>query len=602
MLLFVSTPVDAALNAGTLIKGGLPAVYYFAQDGKRYVFPNEKTYATWYSGFDSVEVVTDAELAALPIGGNVTYRPGVKLVKITTDPRTYAVSAGGMLRWVQTEEIARGLYGINWNTQVDDVADTYFVNYKSGTPISNANEYSIANELAITTSINQDKNFVQAIISTPIPAPTPEPTPVPTPTQPITPPVETCTSPACAEQRVPLAFSTQDSLISTSLGLGLGETWSFGGNRYVRIEDIWTAGWTGGAIVTVWTKDTKGCRLFTTLNAVALVDKGVLIFGDTALLYKFENNKVYFDAYQGSSATAVCMQFSTQPKLDCATLPNSSSLSLQDNRFQIFFKNADYTPAESVLLDLQSARYARLSRLFPSIDTGYSPNAQWRITHVLPSEMPLDASGLTISGTFISTIDVGAMQDLSTNLALYQETRTKITTNEFDRLFYQNQDLHEMGHAQFWSTQGQPTTGDYAKMISEGRANLFQILANWGEEDARSTMQRYCGETTYAFEGGESRSYAENYNVDGYAVGQCFHLQAWDTCGTAGINNAFAELLDQPYHPRDLYQTYFGIIDKHCANKARYRQILTNYGISASYLTDQAPLVSGLRAEDACSP
>jgi hypothetical protein len=164
---------------GTLIKASGPSVYYSGQDGKRYVFPNEKTYATWYSGFGSVNVVTDAELAALPLGGNVTYRPGVKLVKINTDPRTYAVAAGGTLRWIQTESVARDLYGADWNTKVDDIADTYFVNYKLGLPIANASEYSMTTELALATSIGRDKNIDQIIPPTPTPTPTSTPpTPV----------------------------------------------------------------------------------------------------------------------------------------------------------------------------------------------------------------------------------------------------------------------------------------------------------------------------------------------------------------------------------------------------------------------------------------
>src|SRR3989338_5981385 len=102
-LAFPNVASAATLAAGDLIKASGPAVYYYAADGKRYVFPNEKTYFTWYSGFSSVKTITDAELAAVMIGGNVTYRPGVKMVKITTDPKVYAVSNGGVLRHVPSE-------------------------------------------------------------------------------------------------------------------------------------------------------------------------------------------------------------------------------------------------------------------------------------------------------------------------------------------------------------------------------------------------------------------------------------------------------------------------------------------------------------------
>ncbi|MCK9360662.1 hypothetical protein M0Q28_00325 [Patescibacteria group bacterium] len=175
----------AGCTSGTLIKGSLSSVYYCGADGKRYVFPNEKVYNTWYAGFDSVQTISDSELASLPLGGNVTYRPGLKMVKINTDPKVYAVAAGGTLRWVQTESVARDLYGADWNTKIDDIADTYFVNYRIGNPIPSAGEYSVANELALSTSINRDRNLEQP--TTPPPAPTPTTTtstpPAPTPTR-----------------------------------------------------------------------------------------------------------------------------------------------------------------------------------------------------------------------------------------------------------------------------------------------------------------------------------------------------------------------------------------------------------------------------------
>lgn len=114
------------------------AVYYVGADGKRYVFPNFKTYDTWYDGYDSVSVISEEEMAALPIGGNVTYRPGTRLVKVVSDPTVYAVEPGGVLRAVVSETVARSLYGENWADRVDDVPDAFFVNYTVGEPVTSA--------------------------------------------------------------------------------------------------------------------------------------------------------------------------------------------------------------------------------------------------------------------------------------------------------------------------------------------------------------------------------------------------------------------------------------------------------------------------------
>lgn len=152
----------ATLTAGDLIKASQPAVYYYGADGKRYVFPNEKTYKTWYSDFSSVKKITDAELAAVAIGGNVTYKPGVKMVKITTDPKVYAVDAGGALRWVNSETVAGALYGGTWAKSVEDVPDAFFVNYKSGADIAQASDFVKATVTAAAVSINVDKGLASA--------------------------------------------------------------------------------------------------------------------------------------------------------------------------------------------------------------------------------------------------------------------------------------------------------------------------------------------------------------------------------------------------------------------------------------------------------
>lgn len=123
----------AAAQAGDLIKkDGLSAVYYLGQDGKRYVFPNEATYKSWYNDFSGVVTVSADELASYPLGANVVVRPGTYLVKITTDPKVYAVEGNGVLRWVQTETDAKALYGENWAKRVIDVADSFFTNYTIG--------------------------------------------------------------------------------------------------------------------------------------------------------------------------------------------------------------------------------------------------------------------------------------------------------------------------------------------------------------------------------------------------------------------------------------------------------------------------------------
>ena len=134
-------------------------MYYLGSDGKRYVFPNEKTYKTWYADFSSVKTITDSELAAIQIGGNVTYKPGSKMVKITTDPKVYAIDAHGKLRWIASEAVASALYGANWAKSVEDIPDAFFVNYTIGADIYSASDFVPGTVTAAIPSINFDKSL-----------------------------------------------------------------------------------------------------------------------------------------------------------------------------------------------------------------------------------------------------------------------------------------------------------------------------------------------------------------------------------------------------------------------------------------------------------
>lgn len=133
-----ATPVKAA---STLVKGSGPATYFVADDGKRYVFPDAQTYFSWYPNFNGVQVLKDADLASIPFGGVVTMRPGVKLVKIKTDPKVYAVARFGTLRWLTSESIAKMIYGEAWAKNVVDIPDAQFANYMIGGDVTGPGQY-----------------------------------------------------------------------------------------------------------------------------------------------------------------------------------------------------------------------------------------------------------------------------------------------------------------------------------------------------------------------------------------------------------------------------------------------------------------------------
>ena len=149
-----SPPLDSVIKAN-----GKSTVYYYASDGKRYVFPNEKTYKSWFTDFaDIIEVDLDT-LAEIPLGGNMRYRPGVVMVKITTDPTVYVVANNGVLRSIKSEAMAKKLYGINWNLLIDDIPDAFFVNYQIGSEVESEDDYDPDEEVENTPTINHNRKL-----------------------------------------------------------------------------------------------------------------------------------------------------------------------------------------------------------------------------------------------------------------------------------------------------------------------------------------------------------------------------------------------------------------------------------------------------------
>jgi hypothetical protein len=56
------------------------------------------------------------------------------------------VARDGSLHWITSEAVARALYGDNWNTKIDDIADTFYTDYTFGADVDSAAAFSPAAE------------------------------------------------------------------------------------------------------------------------------------------------------------------------------------------------------------------------------------------------------------------------------------------------------------------------------------------------------------------------------------------------------------------------------------------------------------------------
>jgi len=127
---------ESLCESNTLIKmADYSTVYYCGADSKRYIFPNEKIFYSWYDDFSDVVILGVKEMEAIPLGGNVTYKPGSRMIKMQTSSKVYVVERGGTLRWVQSTSVAENMYGEKWNTYIDDLPDSLFFDYNIGEEI-----------------------------------------------------------------------------------------------------------------------------------------------------------------------------------------------------------------------------------------------------------------------------------------------------------------------------------------------------------------------------------------------------------------------------------------------------------------------------------
>ena len=148
--------VKTACSDTVYVNDPCTAVYFYGPDGKRHAFPNERVFKTWYKNYDNMVIVTAKVMASIPLGKNVTYRPGVRLIKFDSSNAVYAITRGGVLRPIANGAIAAGIYGSDWVSDIESVSDVFFGNYEMGELIDSTLDYNPTTEKNAVTSISKD--------------------------------------------------------------------------------------------------------------------------------------------------------------------------------------------------------------------------------------------------------------------------------------------------------------------------------------------------------------------------------------------------------------------------------------------------------------
>jgi hypothetical protein len=162
-----TTPV-ASVAKGAMVKTACDSyapksdschsVYYYGADGKRHGFTSEAVYRSWNgSSYSGVVIISMSQMNAMPVGENVTMRPGTSLVKFMGSSTVYAVEKGGALRPIVNEAVAKAIYGSRWTAYIVELPGSVKKDYSYGEKIDSSSDYSKSRAYYSVTSI--DSNF-----------------------------------------------------------------------------------------------------------------------------------------------------------------------------------------------------------------------------------------------------------------------------------------------------------------------------------------------------------------------------------------------------------------------------------------------------------
>ena len=133
-----------AVEAGDFISSpSFSTVYYVTESFERRAFISSAVFFTYADSYDEIVEVTDATLTALDLGANMLPNPGVVLVKVQSDAKTYAVDENYDLRWITSEDVAIELYGDDWADYIIDIEATFFASFGAGDDIDSSDDITV---------------------------------------------------------------------------------------------------------------------------------------------------------------------------------------------------------------------------------------------------------------------------------------------------------------------------------------------------------------------------------------------------------------------------------------------------------------------------
>lgn len=128
-------------------------IYYYAADGKRYVFQDILVFKSWFGDYPQEKIAFESSeaMSQSPLGGNVFLRPG-SLLQSATLLDTFIVYKNANISPVADLKLLEKFYGTDWKNKVVILPDYYFSQYVMGKPIKSASDFP---EIPVNLTIDQ---------------------------------------------------------------------------------------------------------------------------------------------------------------------------------------------------------------------------------------------------------------------------------------------------------------------------------------------------------------------------------------------------------------------------------------------------------------
>ncbi|MCE9585905.1 fibronectin type III domain-containing protein [Candidatus Uhrbacteria bacterium] len=136
-----------------LFKSPTSDVYFMGGDGKRHAFPSQAVFDSWFPNGADITIVPRYQLADIPLGENVTFRPGT-LVRIIDGVRYYVVDFGKRLRFIASDILLPFIFGNTWQASVRLLDLAIAGDYTFGTSIEVTQDLQTILDRSATSSID----------------------------------------------------------------------------------------------------------------------------------------------------------------------------------------------------------------------------------------------------------------------------------------------------------------------------------------------------------------------------------------------------------------------------------------------------------------